>query len=1015
MKKFLLFFCLTISTNLFSQSFTHKLNPTLNEFNPRKITSAVDTFNLLAVMVEFAEDKDAATYGNGKFGSHYSKYYGNSIIDPLPHDRSYFQNHLLFLKNYYQKVSNEKVIVNFHVMDKVVQLPEVMSKYSPPAGSNDLSNLGKLFNEVWKNADSLNPGFDFSKYDVYTIFHAGVGRDVSITENFNLDKDIPSVYLSLKSLKQFFGDSYEGINVGSPPHKIQNSMIIPETESREISGLGGSFLLELSINGLLAASFGSFLGLPDLFNTETGVSAIGRFGLMDGQAMFNFGGLFPPEPSAWEKIYLGWISPVEYNDATNAIEVLTRLSSPGGNNVLIKIPINPFEYFLVENRQRDALGQGVILKTVIGGDVIEKRFPKDTTGFRFYEIDLVDGVVIDIDEFDWALPGNGLIIWHIDENIIASKFEENKINANKKLRGVDVEEADGIQDIGEEFQTIFGDVVVGDGEDVDMWFRDNSSKLYKNEFSDQTLPDAKSNSGASSFIKLNNFSENGNRMTFDLQIGSDEIKPIYRYKITEPSTNVYLLPNKVKANRIYYAKENWFGYYDKVEKQNVTLGTALKAKPLRFYLFDSRDLSRHDYYVYTEENKLNIAELINEDSLKITYFNFPGDQVGKNLLASEDLSDIIWPPFGNLMIYFDDLNGTLYNFSLHDSTIRKYYSGSSQILDIASSFGPIFITENKLKTGSSSFDLSFTNPIKIGILVDNELSEMSLGEVISRKTFKVILYKNNTIEIFGENGKAISFVINSPVQVTSFSIGDIKNDGNNYIIVNAEDKLIAYNKNGNLAAGFPIYHPTRKNFKGPIYLADLNNDKTPDLIVESEDGQLLCFNPLTGKVLEDYRISLGVGSNNSSVLVNERGKLYYHTVSDSGWYQVFQLASSEKEISWNGVKGNFLSQSSSMVPQSKLNVKEFFPKNLVYNWPNPVYDGVTYIRYYVAEDSKIHIKIYDLSGALVDELSNNAQGGIESETVWNVKNIQSGIYLARVEVNSDSKKDFSIIKIAVVK
>ena len=54
-------------------------------------------------------------------------------------------------------------------------------------------------------------------------------------------------------------------------------MVIPETESR----LGHNFITredfvaEFSINGFLAASFFSYLGVPDLFNAETGESAIG--------------------------------------------------------------------------------------------------------------------------------------------------------------------------------------------------------------------------------------------------------------------------------------------------------------------------------------------------------------------------------------------------------------------------------------------------------------------------------------------------------------------------------------------------------------------------------------------------------------------------------------------------------------------------------------------------------------------------------------------------------------------
>ena len=85
---------------------------------------------------------------------------------------------------------------------------------------------------------------------------------------------------------------------------VANSLVLPETESRKIPGIGGDVFLEYGINGLLCASLGNFLGLPDLFDTKSGATAIGRFGLMDGQGIFSFSGVFPPEPSAWEKYWL---------------------------------------------------------------------------------------------------------------------------------------------------------------------------------------------------------------------------------------------------------------------------------------------------------------------------------------------------------------------------------------------------------------------------------------------------------------------------------------------------------------------------------------------------------------------------------------------------------------------------------------------------------------------------------------------------------------------------------------
>ncbi len=45
--------------------------------------------------------------------------------------------------------------------------------------------------------------------------------------------------------------------------------------------------------------------------------------------------------------------------------------------------------------------------------------------------------------------GSGILIWHIDENVINANFtvnfDRNYVNSNALHKGVDLEEADGIQ------------------------------------------------------------------------------------------------------------------------------------------------------------------------------------------------------------------------------------------------------------------------------------------------------------------------------------------------------------------------------------------------------------------------------------------------------------------------------------------------------------------------------------------------------------------------------------------
>ena len=90
----------------------------------------------------------------------------------------------------------------------------------------------------------------------------------------------------------------------------------------------------------------------------------------------------------------------------------------------------------------------------------EVRFPQcRSQNFNDQTIEGFEGgVVLDVDQFDFALPGGvdendnaligGLLIWHIDENRLVTRLNDNSVNADPEKRAIDLEEADGAQDIG---------------------------------------------------------------------------------------------------------------------------------------------------------------------------------------------------------------------------------------------------------------------------------------------------------------------------------------------------------------------------------------------------------------------------------------------------------------------------------------------------------------------------------------------------------------------------------------
>ena len=999
--------------SLSAQSFIGKINP-----SPNSQTKALadDTVKILAVMVNFQEDRDGATFGNGKFGSIYSQNYGNDILDPLPHDRDYFESHLTFVKNYYQKVSNGKVDVQFTILPDTFSVTKTMRNYSPAPGSDDFTPMGQFAEEVWTKADAMYPGLAFSDYNLFVIFHAGVGRDISLPGSLGNERDLPSVYLGENSLKNIFGSDFDGFTVSNGTFKITNSMIIPETESRELETISGKFLFEITINGLIVASVASHLGLPDLFDTNTGLSAIGRFGLMDGQSIFAYNGCFPPEPSAWEKIYLGWADAVEVSPGNYDVSVVSKLASTLADTVILKVPINSSEYYLIENRQRDVLIDGADVTIKSNGNIFTKNFPKDTTGFYSYDTDSLSGVVLDVDEFDWALPGNGIVVWHIDQNVIDEKLAENKINTDKTRRGVDVEEADGVQDIGEQFTTIFGDVIIGEGTEQDFWYADNKAELFKNIFNKDSRPDTKTNTGANSLITIKDFSSISNRMSFKIEYGDSIIKPVFGSNIngflTETSSITLIPPSESTGNNPNFAILSASGqlFINDLDQ------TLYKNSNFSEHKVVSTSYGSRSYILGSNASKINIV--YNAVTYPDTNFVFQSVDLGYQITAplvlrktlTEQIEVLVGISSGVVNVY--DLQSILDNNPIVKDIFLAGRANDdvTQISILEDEYS--FITYNK-----------FEYPEYLGQVADkhgyfifnNEIpTQVALTKDKDNSYLSVVLTSSNNVYLIKGNEVISTFHISADTAISSFALADLKNDGNNYIIIN-NGNLQAYNLQGALADNFPFEDPNGLKFIGSPIVADIEGDLKSEIISLTEDGRIFAIDGGSGKLVSGFPISLGNKIYGSSLIFDYENKLVFSGLTQSsllGWF----VSSTSGRIDWAELLGNN-SNHSSLSSASNTNViNEFFPTSRAYNYPNPVYDGETAIRYFVGEDSKINIKIFDLAGDFVAELNDDAQGGLDNETVWNVSNIQSGVYLARIEANGSSGKSESvIIKIAVVK
>jgi hypothetical protein len=990
--------------SLSAQSFLNGVNPF-----PDKLQS-VDTIKILAVMADFQIDNDGATFGNGKFGTIYSKDYGTNILDPLPHNKEYFEAHLLFAKNYFTKVSKGKVHIEYTVLPDTVTLSKTMRNYSQPSNSTDFTPVADLSKEVWTRVDQKFPGFNFAQYNLFAIFHAGVGRDITLPGSLGNERDIPSLYLSQKSLQNIYGSSFDGFPVSNGSFKINNSMILPETESRELTSLGSTFLFEISINGLLAASIASHLGLPDLFDTKTGLSAIGRFGLMDGQAIFAYNGIFPPEPSAWEKIYLGWEQPTVIDPLPGIfnITVAAKEIASSTDASIIKIPINSSEYFLIENRIRDANADGAKITYILNGQTLTKTFPKDTSGFRSFSVDSVDGVVINVDEYDWAVPGNGIVIWHIDENVINAKLAENKINTDKNNRGVDVEEADGIQDIGEQFTTLLGDIVIGEGSSEDFWFSNNPSLLYENKFTKDSRPNSNSNANANSLINISSFSPIANRMTFRLAYGDSIVKPIFNLKF-ENSNNINSLIVIEDGESLRFGLLDGMNLL--ITNQNGIRESILDFS--EFYKVASTRIDNSFYVIGGHFNKINFwiksDSLISRGTFNIPYAISADPVIREN---NSQIELIIGTTAGVILIY--DLESiSSVTPILKDSILVEPLAAISSISVSNNSLYAVANSISPLNPFVSYYYSSHNDKIEFANEVLTQLATTVDGR---GKPVSIVLTISNKIFVISQGQIISSFELDNTSPSNLVSLGDIKHDGENYIIRSTESKIEAINLLGTSADNFPFTDPQGIGFIKTPLIADFTGDTKAEIIAATKDGRIFAIDGGTGKVVDGFPISTGGELSCTPILFVNDGKLSIAAINKKNTFAAWQIGANEGKQYWSEENGNNFN-SAFVDAASRVNfVNEFFPAGKAYNYPNPVYDGSTFIRYFVTEDSKISIKIFDLAGDFVAELNDNARGGFDNETKWDVGNIQSGVYLARIEANSTSgKSESKVIKIAVVK
>ncbi len=135
--------------------------------------------------------------------------------------------------------------------------------------------------------------------------------------------------------------------------------------------------------GVFAHEYGHMIGLPDLYDTDYSSAGIGQWGLMSGGSWTrrpgDLPGSSPAALTAWSKIQLGWITPVELVADAAGLVLPPASTNPVAFRFYQAGDAGTHEYYLVENRRRIGFDEGLL------GRQIDLGLP-DPEGMIIYHV-----------------------------------------------------------------------------------------------------------------------------------------------------------------------------------------------------------------------------------------------------------------------------------------------------------------------------------------------------------------------------------------------------------------------------------------------------------------------------------------------------------------------------------------------------------------------------------------------------------------------------------------------------
>jgi len=687
--------------------------------------------------------------------------------------------------------------------------------------------------------------------------------------------------------------------------------------------------------GVYAHEMGhSVFKLPDLYDYDNSSNGVGRWSLMAGGSWNGTLGNSPAWPDAWCHVQMGFFTPT--NVTSDLIgETITAMTNEANIYKVWKNGSPGKQYFLVQNRQKEG--------------------------------------------YDSALPGSGLLIWHIDENQTTNRNEWYPGNTNSGNYLVALEQADGNFDLEKRINN-------GDARDPFPGTTNNT------QFNFLSSPNSNAYNGEITYVAVENISASSSNMTADIKIS----QPSEFLQVTSPNGG-----------------ETWQGNSDQIIKwssngiTSVDIELSTNNGSTWTSIVSGQDAAAGQYnWVVPNTPSSNCL-------IKITDSSDPSASDESNstfTITPSPVIEVVEPNGGEEFDVGDQVEIKWTSASVN--TVRIHYS-----VDNGNTWQNVIIITPS--DGSHNWTIP-DNPsteclIKITDISNSNVFDQSddVFTIISNTLAapQLLSPANNSTNVDLTLDFSWSIVAGAESYTIDISSDQLFNDVV-YSQTTSENEIIAVDS---FLEGIKYYWR--------VFAVGVESE-SPYSDTYSFTTKLFSPDSLTAEVYSHTpnKVVLNWKDNSS----NETGYKIEKMTSKVSWALVdstsadqttwSETVTSPFEYTYRVKAYTTFTESdysnTADVVVSSIESGESMPSvyTLEQNYPNP-FNPSTQIRFGLPYESNVKLKIYNILGQTVTELLNQSMQSGYHTIEWNAENLTSGIYFYSIEANSISgSKSFNSVK-----